>query len=193
MADREFTRLMGALPLFNSNAESMPPSDIDLARHASPLQQHSPGPSKTDANPRGRESIDEYVVYRIIDHRLNPNDTVSYRIRWYGYGPSGDTWDPPAYLPHHFVARYYDLETAQLLRNRAAHRQEQAIRGATRQQDETEAPQRKSQMTHAPAPQLLREHVGKSKATQLLKFTWRCADLGYLYDLDYLDFVIWSI
>ena len=50
---------------------------------------------------------DEYVIDEIVDTRVNksrrnryakPGETL-YRVRWYGYEPDDDTWEPTKHLP----------------------------------------------------------------------------------------------
>lgn len=124
--------------------QALPRIALDKAEPA-PLETRSSGPSDTKADLTGRESAEEYVV----DHRLNPNGTTSYRIRWYGYGPSGDTWERPEHIPHHFVPSNCDRETARFRRNHAARRPDQDNRRAGRQDDNSETTSRVPQMTRA--------------------------------------------
>ena len=57
----------------------------------------------------------EYVVDRIVDHRVNedgdhPTAAVGatvYRTRWYGYSPSDDTWEPIEHLPRNKLVSYF--------------------------------------------------------------------------------------
>lgn len=36
----------------------------------------------------------EYLVERILDHGKADDGTMLYKVRWQGYGPSDDTWEP---------------------------------------------------------------------------------------------------
>lgn len=66
---------------------------------------------------------------RIITHRVNKNKKHKYteagrylyRVRWYGYSPSDDTWELVEHLPQSKVLTYFkgkkskpqaDIETA---------------------------------------------------------------------------------
>ncbi|XP_068197762.1 chromodomain Y-like protein isoform X2 [Antennarius striatus] len=41
---------------------------------------------------------DFYEVERIVDRRRSRRGRVEYLVRWRGYGPGGDTWEPEAHL-----------------------------------------------------------------------------------------------
>ena len=52
---------------------------------------------------------------RIIDHRKNRSKRhkhaevgeTLFRIRWYGFGPTEDTWEPIAHIPRSKVVGYF--------------------------------------------------------------------------------------
>ena len=48
----------------------------------------------------------EYVFERITGMRQRRDGSVQYKVRWYGYGPSEDTWEPSAHLPADALRRY---------------------------------------------------------------------------------------
>ncbi|MEM9094861.1 MAG: chromo domain-containing protein [Pseudomonadota bacterium] len=67
--------------------------------------------------PKGNDNDDEdeYVIDRIVSHGINednnhpsakPGETV-YRVRWYGYSASDDTYEPIRHLPRNKVVSYY--------------------------------------------------------------------------------------
>jgi Chromo (CHRromatin Organisation MOdifier) domain len=47
----------------------------------------------------------EYVVERIVDVESDDVGQPLYRIRWMGYSPEEDTWEPTGNLPSHFIRR----------------------------------------------------------------------------------------
>ena len=49
---------------------------------------------------------EEYAIDRIVAHAYAENGTLLYRIRWFGYGPSADTWQPTADLPRSKTTAY---------------------------------------------------------------------------------------
>ena len=57
----------------------------------------------------------EYVVDKVVSHSVNtdtqhPTAAVgetTYRVRWYGYGPDEDTFEPIRHLPRNKVVSYY--------------------------------------------------------------------------------------
>jgi Chromo (CHRromatin Organisation MOdifier) domain len=53
-------------------------------------------------------SAQEYVVDKIVDAVDSFGDgSLVYRVRWLGYDPSEDTWEPEEHLPAHFIRRYW--------------------------------------------------------------------------------------
>ncbi len=46
------------------------------------------------------EALEEFEVKEIIDHQKNKNGTIKYRVRWEGYGPESDQWEPLGNLEH---------------------------------------------------------------------------------------------
>lgn len=69
------------------------------------------GTDHTD-DERGNQSNDtEYAVDRIIEHRDEPDGTPKYRIRWFRYDQSHDTFEPEANIPTHFIIRYWNRST----------------------------------------------------------------------------------
>lgn len=44
----------------------------------------------------------EYVVYDNIRNKMN-NGKNRYLVRWYGYSPSDDTWEPPHHIPQQLI------------------------------------------------------------------------------------------
>jgi hypothetical protein len=56
-----------------------------------------------DENP---EDLAEYVVERIVSHRVADDSTIRLRVRWFGYNASQYTWEPFFTLPPELVRRY---------------------------------------------------------------------------------------
>ena len=52
------------------------------------------------------EDLAEYVVDRIVSHRVADDGTLRLRVRWFGYDSSQDTWEPVVTLPPELVRRY---------------------------------------------------------------------------------------
>jgi Chromo (CHRromatin Organisation MOdifier) domain len=53
------------------------------------------------------EAEREYVVERIVDAQSDDVGQPLYRVRWMGYSPEEDTWEPTGNLPSHFIRRYW--------------------------------------------------------------------------------------
>jgi Chromo (CHRromatin Organisation MOdifier) domain len=49
----------------------------------------------------------EYVFERITGMRQRSDGGIQYKVRWYGYGPREDTWEPSAHLPEDALRRYH--------------------------------------------------------------------------------------
>ena len=53
-----------------------------------------------------------------MDHRINTDPDhptakvgeTTYRVRWYGYSPKDDTYEPTRTLPHNKLLSYYKLK-----------------------------------------------------------------------------------
>ncbi|CDF32918.1 unnamed protein product [Chondrus crispus] len=61
-------------------------------------------PSASDAQTTTPRA--EYVVDRIVGHRMTRGGT-EYKVRWYGYAASDDTYEPSEGLPQPFIDRYW--------------------------------------------------------------------------------------
>ena len=70
----------------------------------SPPSPPTPVPSLNPAPDDQHQT--EFVVDRIVDHR-GKGGTRRYRVRWYGFSPSADTWEPDHHIPPQFIARYH--------------------------------------------------------------------------------------
>lgn len=63
---------------------------------------NSPQPNTGDATP-------EYVIDRIIEYNIANDQSLLYRVQWYGYGPEDDTWEPTAHFPRSHNVRFHHL------------------------------------------------------------------------------------
>ena len=53
-----------------------------------------------------RAQPDEYVIEGIVGAGQDSDGSELYRVRWEGYGPEDDTWEPAANLPRSLVSAY---------------------------------------------------------------------------------------
>ena len=74
----------------------MPRGPGDTVASATPTE-----PDAQDATPRV-----EYVVDRIVGHRMTRGG-IEYKVRWYGYAASDDTYEPADGLPQPCIDRYW--------------------------------------------------------------------------------------
>ena len=47
-------------------------------------------------------ALDEWEVETGLTHRQGPTGTLEFLVRWKGFGPAHDTWEPW----HHFFPQY---------------------------------------------------------------------------------------
>ena len=52
------------------------------------------------------EDATQYVIERIVDHDDSEGE-LWFRIRWYGYRPTDDTWEPIDGIPRNLIVAYY--------------------------------------------------------------------------------------
>ena len=63
-----------------------------------------------------KEDLGEFVIDRIISHGINEDSKhptakvgeTTYRVRWFGYEASDDTYEPIRHLPRNKVVSYYN-------------------------------------------------------------------------------------
>lgn len=61
--------------------------------------QHPPAAQSSTATSAPGDLDDEYPVEEVVD-AVQTDDGVYYRVRWHGYPPSADTWEPADHLRH---------------------------------------------------------------------------------------------
>ena len=49
----------------------------------------------------------EFAIDRIVGHGEDNDGLPIYRVRWYGYSPQDDTWEPAGNIPDNFLRRYH--------------------------------------------------------------------------------------
>ena len=75
-----------------------------------------PRPDMKDGNPNNEDETEEFVMDKIISHRINKSKKhryadvgdLLYRIRWYDFGPSDDTWEPISHIPRSKLISYHN-------------------------------------------------------------------------------------
>ncbi|PXF50188.1 hypothetical protein BWQ96_00348 [Gracilariopsis chorda] len=49
----------------------------------------------------------ESTIDRVVNAGFDDDGVVKYRVRWYGYPPSQDTWKPRENIPKNFILRFW--------------------------------------------------------------------------------------
>lgn len=57
------------------------------------------------------EHANDFIVDKIVD-ASKAGSEWSYRIRWYGFPPNEDTWEPSQHIPDHFITAYWKRQEA---------------------------------------------------------------------------------
>ena len=70
-----------------------------------PRDTVTPAPN-TDTEQEAEAPRTEYVLDRLVGHRESPSG-IQYLVRWYGYSPTDDTYEPADGLPQAFIDRYW--------------------------------------------------------------------------------------
>ena len=80
-----------------------PPSPaVDISsQHAST----TPSEAKMRPPPTD-ESTNTYVVEALTGHKPGADGTPLFRLRWYGYAPDDDTWEPAKHIYYNTVVRF---------------------------------------------------------------------------------------
>ena len=75
--------------------------DTFHAVHLSPYNETPQyGPNETRPPPEILDNEEEYEVDHIVRHKQNNRRQLLFLIRWKGYGPEDDTWEPASNLKH---------------------------------------------------------------------------------------------
>ena len=83
------------------------PRDLPLGMQFTELPvDHADFGTDIDGCVENPEDLAEYVVDRIVSHRVADDGTLRLRVRWFGYDSSQDTWEPVVTLPPELVRRY---------------------------------------------------------------------------------------
>jgi Chromo (CHRromatin Organisation MOdifier) domain len=68
--------------------------------------EKSPGHFSEIHQDPAEESFEEYVIDRLVSHRVTEDGQMLLRVRWFGYDSHQDTWEPAIGLPAELVRRY---------------------------------------------------------------------------------------
>lgn len=107
----------------NEEADKPPPDNLqdttEPTDHKHKVPDDTPTPlTKNDVdgdNKDNEDETEEFVMEKVISHRTNKSKKhrhaevgkLLYRIRWYDFGPSDDTWEPVAHIPRSKILSYH--------------------------------------------------------------------------------------
>lgn len=94
-------------PTAGTSNEPIPgPSNEVATRSSSSRHSSSQTTGSNDEDDSSEEEVPdgEFAVEEIVKHRVEKNKKIKYLIRWEGYGPADDTWEPEKHL-----YMYYDM------------------------------------------------------------------------------------
>ena len=74
------------------------------AQNASPLRSPT---TRSRVNVERTYYDGEYVIDSVVDHGINDDQQLAYRVRWHGYGSNEDTWQSTSNIPSSHLLRYY--------------------------------------------------------------------------------------
>lgn len=63
-----------------------------------------------------QEEYQEFVVDRIVSHGRSSSDEHFVRVRWHGFKPSAETWEPTGGIPIQFLKRYAKKKNISLVK-----------------------------------------------------------------------------
>ena len=69
--------------------------------NAPPPEAFAPISNDIDKNTEGPT----YVVDILIEHRVTPDGTLEFHVKWYGY--TEQTWEPRRNIPEELISRYF--------------------------------------------------------------------------------------
>jgi hypothetical protein len=91
------------VPVSSDRITPAPVSDPEPRNREDPIDETArlAAAGDDDDKEEGYEEAptDEFVFERIKGIKKVNDGTLRYKVRWYGYGPEEDTWEPSAHLP----------------------------------------------------------------------------------------------
>ena len=86
-------------------------------------------PDETETSEDSGSETEEYVVEKLVGYRETPKGP-KYRVRWWGFPASKDTWEPPAHIPANMRTRFHAAEKRKAQRTPATRRSLRSKRGS---------------------------------------------------------------
>lgn len=91
------------------NGQPSRPNQEETTTDTQAQDAQPPPPSSDQQTSSSDSETEEYVVDRLVGFKQTPKGP-RYRVRWWGFPPSKDTWEKPHHIPANMRARYHLAE-----------------------------------------------------------------------------------
>jgi hypothetical protein len=97
------------VPVSSDRITPAPVYDPEPRNREDPIDETARSVTTDNDKEEGYEGVptDEFVFERITEMKMLNDRTLRYKVRWYGYGPEDDTWEPSAHLPAASLRHYH--------------------------------------------------------------------------------------
>ena len=94
-----------SVPTRSEESRSSPEKEEEAHRH-SRAKEGSPRETRRQSRRKKMEQEERYEVGGLVDAGVDDEGHELYKVRWAGYGPADDTWEPAENLPRALIRDY---------------------------------------------------------------------------------------